>query len=85
METYKWAVNQLKLQRAIANSHGGDEETIKKLYVSYGGLIGKGYETEASFVPPAMPEIKEPPMREGDTVVRVIEKVKRAVTKKNAQ
>ena len=42
---YKWAANQIKLQRAIAESKGGDEETIKSLYISYGGLINKGYET----------------------------------------
>jgi hypothetical protein len=43
MNEYKWAVNLLKLNRAIALANG-DESKIKELYISFGGLIKKGYE-----------------------------------------
>lgn len=36
---YPWAVNLQKLERAIAETHGGDEEQIKAKYISYAGLI----------------------------------------------
>lgn len=39
MEKYSWAVNPLKLQRAIAD--GGDEEAIKARYIALGGLVNE--------------------------------------------
>lgn len=45
---FRWAVNQQKLQRAIAEagkqefeSDEKKEKRVKELYISYGGLIGK--------------------------------------------
>lgn len=39
---YEWAVNKTKLGRAISQAkqyETSDEAEIKKLYISYGGLI----------------------------------------------
>ena len=40
MIQYPYAVNTLKLSRAIAQAGvGADEAKIKELYISYGGLV----------------------------------------------
>jgi len=36
---YPWAVNSTKLSRAIDKSQTKDEEDVKSIYVSFGGLI----------------------------------------------
>lgn len=42
MKEYSWAVNKTKLGRAISQAklyETEDEAEIKKLYISYGGLV----------------------------------------------
>lgn len=42
MKEYAWAVNKVKLGRAISKAkqyETEDEEEIKKIYISYGGLV----------------------------------------------
>lgn len=44
MKPYAWAVNPLKLQRAITKASPiKDENFIKELYIAMGGLIDKEY------------------------------------------
>ena len=40
---YNWAVNKTKLNIAITKSKGGDEELIKEIYISMGGLVKLEY------------------------------------------
>lgn len=83
MSDYKWAVNKIKLQRAIEKSKHKTEEEIFELYQKFGGLIAKGViistpaprkETEV-FDTPVMEETE--PAQES-----VIAKVKRVYKKK---
>lgn len=49
MKKYTWAVNPLKLERAIAKAGiNGTEADIKALYISYGGLIVEENDTTNS-------------------------------------
>ncbi len=49
MKKFNWAVNPLKLERAIAKAGvDASEEAIKALYVSWGGLLAKGYENDTT-------------------------------------
>jgi len=59
---YHFAVNKMKLQRAIA-SVGADEEAVRAEYEKIGGLIAPGFEREAPVVAPepvVEDEVKEP-------------------------
>lgn len=59
MEKYNWAVNKIKLQRAIAKVGELDEEAVKKEYILIGGLLERGYETEAVTTEPTHLEVPE--------------------------
>ena len=78
---YLWALNQTKLNRAIAL--GGTEDEIKARYISYGGAIKLN-----AIIAPVIQEVSETPkevlaMQEVTTTeVRPIEKISRKI--KNA-
>ncbi len=55
MKQYGWAVNEMKLMRAIAK--GGDEEATKKAYIEMGGLIEKSYADEEVVIEKAAEEV----------------------------
>lgn len=74
-----WALNKIKLQRAIAKcGANASEEDIKAAYVSMGGLV----EGETYVI--AIDETGELPVEvsEEDTTMKVVKKAKKAVKKK---
>jgi len=47
----EWAVNIIKFQRAKELSNSKDEEDIKRIYISIGGLINKNYVEKNNVIP----------------------------------
>jgi len=77
MNTYSWAVNQIKLQRAIDKLGANvTEEQIKAEYIRMGGLVDESKANAPQVVPdnPAVTITEEkiviPPPSEGENPVK---------------
>ncbi len=71
MKKYPWSVNDLKLQRAIAQAskesvlESGRDERVKELYISFGGkVLSEEEATKEDVVAEKVEDVKEDPEAE---------------------